>query len=277
MTRFLEDFDADVQILAYAHGLSPLPFFARRVPIVAWDRDNGLERKLWRSQIDFPVEKSWEKSEVAALLDLLAPLGISTRLERPWVMVDETHRQWREELLEEHAPGVKGYVVVQGEDPVRYKDWPPEKIAALSRGLASEGMRVFLIGGPSGLEKFEEICGDEGAVTILNGQMDGMELAALLEGAKAFVGVDSGPGHLAHAVGCPALILFGRTIVHRWEPLPPLRKETEEKAPHTTMIWGKSDLLDEEIRGLPVNFGMEQLGVDPVLEATFALINRVRN
>ncbi|MCC5876547.1 MAG: glycosyltransferase [Candidatus Sumerlaeia bacterium] len=274
MHQLLTDIDADVQILAYAHGLSPAPFFAHRAPIVAWTRDNGLERHLWRSQIDFPVEKSWEKSEVTALLDLLAPLGISTRLEAPSIEVGSEFQEWRDDLLNEHPPGARGYAVVQAETNIRYKDWPLERALELADRLTREGLRVFLVGGG---EAESIACGGNPAITPLHGQLDGMELAALLEEAECFVGVDSGPGHLAHAVGCPLVLLFGRTTPHRWAPLPRLRKETGTRPDFFLVFPGNSDWLDEELTGLPLNHGVDLISVDQVFGKCMELLEEERN
>lgn len=276
MYQLLNDIDADVQILVYMHGLHPAPFFAHRAPIIAWNRDNGLERHLWRSQVDFPVEKTWEKAEVAALLDLLAPLGISTRLEPPTVEVGAEFEEWREELLGRHSPGARGYVVVQAETTIRYKDWPLERALELADHLAREGFRVFLIGGGS-VDDFRDVCADNPAVTALHGEIDGMELAALLEGASCFVGVDSGPGHLAHAVGCPSVLLFGRTTPHRWAPLPPLRHESATRPGNVLVYTGNSDWLDEELTGLPLNHGLDLISVEQVLGKCLELAEAERN
>jgi heptosyltransferase III len=48
-----------------------------------------------------------------------------------------------------------------------------------------------------------------------------LELAEALTGASAFVGNDSGPGHLAGVLGLPTVCLFGPTDPGRWKPLGP--------------------------------------------------------
>jgi ADP-heptose:LPS heptosyltransferase len=48
-----------------------------------------------------------------------------------------------------------------------------------------------------------------------------VEMMAELLSARAFVGNDSGPGHLAGVLGVPTLTLFGPTDPARWKPLGP--------------------------------------------------------
>lgn len=48
------------------------------------------------------------------------------------------------------------------------------------------------------------------------------ELASVLKGAGGFIGADSGPTHVAAAMGLPTLALFGPTDPARWAPIGPL-------------------------------------------------------
>jgi ADP-heptose:LPS heptosyltransferase len=49
-----------------------------------------------------------------------------------------------------------------------------------------------------------------------------LELGAFLRRCSLFIGNDSAPGHIAGAVNCPNLILFGPTFPHMWRPLSPV-------------------------------------------------------
>jgi heptosyltransferase-3 len=55
-------------------------------------------------------------------------------------------------------------------------------------------------------------------VTDLGGQLDLTELAALTREARAFVGVDSAPMHIAAAVQTPVVALFGPSGDIEWAP-----------------------------------------------------------
>jgi ADP-heptose:LPS heptosyltransferase len=50
------------------------------------------------------------------------------------------------------------------------------------------------------------------------GRTDLLELAAILEGARAAVTADSGPMHVAAAVGAPLVVLFGPGDPRRFGP-----------------------------------------------------------
>ena len=72
--------------------------------------------------------------------------------------------------------------------------------------LREEGLRVAAVGGAE-----ESILWEGCPAENLCGRLSLTELASLLAGALLFVGVDSGPLHLALALGTPAVGLFGPT------------------------------------------------------------------
>ncbi len=108
---------------------------------------------------------------------------------------------------------VNAAIVVQAgcaNTPVgRAKRLPPETWATVVDQLADAGERVVLIEGPDerGVgAQVAPICKTSPIVLPLTGTLG--ESAAVLERAKLFVGVDSGLGHLAAAVGTPVVAVF---------------------------------------------------------------------
>jgi ADP-heptose:LPS heptosyltransferase len=79
--------------------------------------------------------------------------------------------------------------------------------------LARElGFTVVLSGGPSDVLRVRSIAEDSGVgPVVLAGETDIKELAALFKRAHMVVSADSGPLHLANAVGANVLALFGPT------------------------------------------------------------------
>jgi ADP-heptose:LPS heptosyltransferase len=86
------------------------------------------------------------------------------------------------------------------------RDWPFERFAEVSTRLRKAGWSVVFVGSQTlpgaalGL-----------GVTDLTGQTNIGQLAAVLEDAQMFIGIDSFPMHLAQAVGCPVVGIFGMT------------------------------------------------------------------
>ena len=104
------------------------------------------------------------------------------------------------------------------------KRWAAARFAEVADALAADGFRIVLAGGPGDREAFDafraaaraEVAADLSALPI-----DG--LAAALARVRLLVSNDSGPVHLATAVGTPVLALFGPTSPARWGPSAPGR------------------------------------------------------
>ena len=94
------------------------------------------------------------------------------------------------------------------------KDWTPEGYARLVTDILSDGqMSVVLLGDASQTALAERLKTRAGSGSLINlvNQTGLVELTALIKTAAVAVGPDSGPGHLAGAVGTPYVSLFGPT------------------------------------------------------------------
>lgn len=99
------------------------------------------------------------------------------------------------------------------------KIWPAAHFHALVTALASDFDAVLLLGGPGDRERAEDVARDCPLPCLnLAGGTGLLEAAAVLEHARAFVGNDSGLGHLASAVGTPTLAVFGPGRPARYHP-----------------------------------------------------------
>lgn len=110
-----------------------------------------------------------------------------------------------------------GYVLVHPGASVPARACPPERCAAIVAALASSGRDVLVTGGPDELELTAYVAGgvaqDRGGATDLAG------LARLIAGADALVSGNTGPAHLAAAVGTPVVSLFAPTVPFgQWGP-----------------------------------------------------------
>jgi len=105
----------------------------------------------------------------------------------------------------------------------RLRQWPPDRFAEIGRRLRSlYGVALMLIGGPREKElvgEVEDLLGQ--AAEFKSTALTLLEMAALLRRSRLFVGNDSAPAHMAAAVGCPGVTLFGPTFPQMWRPLGP--------------------------------------------------------
>jgi len=112
------------------------------------------------------------------------------------------------------------YVVVHPGASVPARAWAPERNAELVRALVATGRRVVVTGAPSERSLTAYVAGTPcDAVTDAGGRTSLAELAELLAGARCVVVGNTGPAHLAAAVGAPVVSLFAPTVpAVRWRP-----------------------------------------------------------
>ena len=95
------------------------------------------------------------------------------------------------------------------------KRWPPERYAAVARGLADRGLRVLVNAGP-GEESLAAPIVAAGAATPLSATLP--QLIALTRRIALCIAGDTGPLHLASALGRPVVGIYGPTDPSRNGP-----------------------------------------------------------
>jgi heptosyltransferase I len=103
-----------------------------------------------------------------------------------------------------------------------YRNWRPERYAAVARYASDTyGAQIVLTGGPSETERLVGAQIEEAArcdVTNLIGKTSLKQLLALIARASVVLCGDSGPAHMATAVGTPVVGLYATTNRHRAGP-----------------------------------------------------------
>ncbi len=86
---------------------------------------------------------------------------------------------------------------------------PPTRLAGIVRRLSEAfNLDSIVVGGPADVERAADFAREAGARAVsAAGALGTRQSAALLAQATAFIGMDSGPAHLAAAVGTPVVVL----------------------------------------------------------------------
>lgn len=166
------------------------------------------------------------RPEIESRLALLALLGVEPgrRLlsRRPWFNPGKKARQNARGRLKSLGPCGAPLVVLHIGGGSQAKRWPAAHWQELlARILVEYGARIVLIGSQSERIISRAVTGGRNwpALADLTGQLSLRETAAILEQADLLIGADSGPAHLAAAVGTAAIALFsGTNRVRQWRP-----------------------------------------------------------
>jgi ADP-heptose:LPS heptosyltransferase len=104
-----------------------------------------------------------------------------------------------------------------------FKRWPAERWGSVLRGLGQDRpLQAVVVGSADERELGAEVARQApGLARNLCGETSLPGLAALLTRCALVLGGDSGPVHLADALGVPALVLFGPTPLAQYRPLGP--------------------------------------------------------
>ncbi|MBI4798049.1 MAG: putative lipopolysaccharide heptosyltransferase III [Desulfarculus sp.] len=130
-------------------------------------------------------------------------------------------RSQAQSILAEHGIAPRAYALVHPTSRWMFKTWTPEGNAQVIRHLLHQGLKVVLSAAPQSRELdflalTRQALGDHPGVLDLGGRLDLPLLAALIEQARIFFGVDSAPMHMAVALGVPVAVLFGPSGEKMW-------------------------------------------------------------
>lgn len=156
--------------------------------------------------------------------------------------------------------GIEKYIVLSPAGGWRSKCWPPDRYGALCQKIRDTlGMRCVLNYGPAeeDLVAAVKAASGEADPVAYNGSLS--QLMALLRNAVCIVGGDTGPLHLAVALGTPAVAIFGptdparngpyRTGNHRGNASP---LDIVLRSPHAVTTYKRGDQTDPSILEIDV-------------------------
>ncbi|MDR0966076.1 MAG: glycosyltransferase family 9 protein [Myxococcales bacterium] len=277
-------------------GLSGLRSLERRIAHEGYDLVVDLQNKpktaLWRSGISEAVvfrKRTFFQGlcslfgnallpdhahATALFVEALTPLGIEVP-QAPEALFPELHLTdaMREEAKDVAPSSRMPHRPLVGIAPgTRWatKCWPIQSFATLAKFLNARGADLLLIGGPDDAAAFAAIraalpqgvtCRDTASLSVGG-------LAAAIDHCALVVSGDSGPAHIAAALGIATLTLFGPTSPNRWAPRGP-------RASHLCLGLACSPCSNHGARQCPIGTHacLTDLGVEMVLERAEALLN----
>jgi heptosyltransferase-2 len=175
-------------------------------------------KDLWRAMLGRPLRPGLHTAD--AYVRALAPIGvpplesIERRLE---IRVDPNALERVDAWLHEARLGATIVGLAPGAKHAT-KKWPVASFIALANEVRSRGLGVPLgVGGPHDARELDALA--IAGIPCAPAAWPLVDLAALLSRLAVLVVGDSGPQHLAAAVGTAVISLFGPTDPVRWSPL----------------------------------------------------------
>lgn len=177
----------------------------------------------------------------------LKPLGLSLDRVEWDLPIADADRDWAERQL----PGTQPTLLISPCSSHALRNWRAERYAAVADHAAACGWRIALCGGRSAAERGMAdaiLAAMRHPVIDLVGRDTLKQLIALLSRASALLAPDSGPVHIANAVGTTVLGLYACTDSTRSGPYSDRRWTVDHydaaahrflNKPATALRWGK--------------------------------------
>lgn len=202
----------DAELVAYARRVSKRVVISRQL--------NEAANLMADQVVEFPndtnlLSEAEDKPLVQWILDVVEQ-GTQTKAENLYAdyVVTAAESAEAKALLAQYTDNAQPQyigLVVESHPAGAHRDWPIENFVALAQQLASEGAdRVFvLIGGSLSDAKvaaLHHVLGDR--LINLSGKLSLRQSAAVINALDLYVAVDTGPSHIAAAVGTPSVVMF---------------------------------------------------------------------
>ncbi len=175
----------------------------------------GYARRMrWALTDSMPyLKKEGTQHELDYTLDLLKLIGVKEFLRELSISLNESNFGGNvDKFLHQYGVNERKMVyILHPGASCRSKRWAPDRFAQVGDSLMEKGGCVIVVTGSSEKEVGHEVIRlmKKPAVPAL-GQFHAGELALLLRKANCLISNDSGPVHLACAVGTPVVSIFGR-------------------------------------------------------------------
>jgi lipopolysaccharide heptosyltransferase I len=197
-------------------------------------------------------------------LELLQPLGVQTPALRFGLHISPAAAAFAAEAATD-ARLRNGYAILNQGAGWDSRLWPTERFADVARQLATWGIGSLITwGGRRERVWAEEVVSGSCGAAVLAPPTSLVELAALISRARLFVGADTGPMHLAAALGTPSIGLFGTTRC----------EETGPRGPGHILLQAAYDDSGDRKRPGADNWAMRKITADMAIAACRQILDR---
>ncbi|MGE3908916.1 MAG: lipopolysaccharide heptosyltransferase II [Chloroflexota bacterium] len=169
---------------------------------------------LLTDRVPDPEPEQGIRHEVRRQLDLVATVGARTANEHLSLRVpDHVQAGMRDNLRELGLDTRRPWAVLHPGSTAASRRYPPELFAEVTRTLvARHGWQIVVTGSDSERGLAQDIAARAGvAVYDLTGHLDLAELVAVIADAPVILTNNTGPSHIAAAVGTPVVCLYALT------------------------------------------------------------------
>lgn len=209
-----EAFDAAAIFTVYSQNPMPpamLCYLAGVPRRLAHCRENPYA--LLTDWVAEPEPRTAVRHEVERQLALVGHVGALTSNQRMRLTVPPRDAASLELKLAQRGIALDApFIVMHPGATAASRRYPAERFAQVAVQLSElTGWPVLITGGPDEVEVCAQACGPHPMTVNLAGALELGELAALIDGAKVLVSNNSGPVHIASALGTPVVDLYALT------------------------------------------------------------------
>ncbi|MEE8360216.1 MAG: lipopolysaccharide heptosyltransferase II [Candidatus Omnitrophota bacterium] len=166
-----------------------------------------------------------ERHELDYALDIVRAIGLTPRIKTLYMPIKRDVQRKIDSMLCGLGVRATDFVIaIHSSSSCVSKKWPQERFAGVADRLIDKyDAKIVFIGGEDAKDDTKKAMAAMKREAIdLSGRTTIPELAALLKRCEAFISNDSGPVHVACAVGTPVIAIFGRKDAglgpKRWGP-----------------------------------------------------------
>ncbi len=176
---------------------------------IGFDSSQARERAWWlltdrvRATKDHLVDRH---------LQLLEPLGVEQQKVEFGMKVTDESREWCDAVLSRHGLQRDGFAVINPGAGWESRRWPPDRFGKVAQALWEQhGLKSIIVWSGDEERGMADAIARESANSIIAPPTNLLQLSAFLDSARFLLSADTGPMHMAVALGVPCVALFAVT------------------------------------------------------------------